>query len=80
MNTSVMAPPCWSTASLGHSTATSTLELSALEEHLKLCRRACGRLFALQCLLEAFDRFVAARFITTLMTVTLMITMSVLVR
>jgi hypothetical protein len=58
--------PAWSTASFGHAADTLPLELSALKEHLKLCRRCRGRLFALQCIADKLNGFVAARFVTTL--------------
>ena len=64
---------------MGDNAGTSPLELSVLEDHLKLCRRSCGRLFALQCMFEALDGFVAARFVTTLMAVALMVGVSSLV-
>lgn len=49
------------------------MELSALGEHLDLCRGAHGRLFALQCAAHAVQGFVAARFVTTLMVLALLI-------
>lgn len=58
--------PCWSTASFGEATETSPVELSALGEHLALCRSLSGRLFALRCALEAARDFVAARVVTSL--------------
>ena len=66
MNTQAIATPCWSTASFGSSADTSSMELFALGEHLDLCKGCRGRLFALRCVAEAVDRFVAARVVTTL--------------
>lgn len=73
MNTNVIAPPCWSTASFGDAADTSPMELSALGEHLDLCRGARGRLFALHCVAQTMHGFVAARFVTTLVVVALLI-------
>lgn len=73
MNIHVIATPSWSTASFGDAADTSPTELSALGEHLDLCRGARGRLFALQCAVQAMHGFVAARFVTTLVVVTLLI-------
>ena len=58
--------PSWSTASFGETVDTSPMELSALGEHMKLCRASCGRLFALRCAVLTLHGFVAARFVTTL--------------
>lgn len=58
--------PFWSTASFGDSTDATPVELSGLSEHLVSCKGVNGRLFTLQCLAEAADRFVAARLVTTL--------------
>ena len=60
------ATPFWSTASFGETANTSPMELSALGEHLDACKGAHGRLFTLQCLAEAVNRFIAARLVTTL--------------
>jgi len=69
MNTNVMATPSWSTASFGDTADTSPMELSALGDHLHLCRGSCGRLFALHCVAQTMHGFVAARFVTTLVVV-----------
>jgi len=66
-------PPNWSTSSFGHAADTSPGERSALGEHLHLCHSAAGRLFALQCGGEALHRFLAARFVTTLVILALLI-------
>lgn len=73
MKTNVIATPSWSTASFGASADTSPMELSALGEHLDLCRGAHGRLFALRCVAQTMHGFVAARFVTTLLVVALLI-------
>lgn len=59
-------PSSWNTASWGGSTDTSPMELFALGEHLRTCRAPHGRLFALRCGAEFVVRFAAARFVTTL--------------
>ena len=73
MNAKVITSPSWSTASFGDSPDTSPMELSALGEHLDLCRGAHGRLFALQCAAQTMHGFVAARFVTTLVVLALLI-------
>ncbi len=65
--------PSWSTASFGDTVDTSPMELSALGEHLHLCRSLSGRLFVLRCGAEAVQGFVAARFVTTVVVLTLVI-------
>lgn len=80
MDTPVRASSRWSTAALGAHAGLSSLELSALVEHLQLCRGLSGRLFALRCMLETLNGFVAARFVTTLVTLTLLIGISAQVR
>jgi hypothetical protein len=67
------AGPNWSTASFGDAVDTSPMELSALGEHLHLCRSLSGRLFVLRCGAEAVQGFVAARFVTTVVVLTLVI-------
>lgn len=57
----------WSTASFGDNPGTSPMELSALGDHVSLCKVLSGRLFPVQCQAEAMHRFVAGRFMTTLL-------------
>ena len=73
MNNELTAPPCWTTASFGDNAETSPMELSALGEHLHACKGSRGRLFALHCVAETMHGFVAARFVTTLVVVALLI-------
>jgi len=73
MNETAAARPCWSTASFGDPADTSPMELSALGEHLHLCRTLSGRLFVLRCGAEAVQGFVASRFVTTLVVLSLLI-------
>ena len=79
MSTHVVTPAFWSTASFGDTADTSPMELSALGEHLDLCKGSRGRLFALQCAAETLNGFVAARFVTTLVMVALLIGVASLV-
>lgn len=69
MNIDVIAGPRWSTASFGDAADTSPMELSALGEHLDLCKAKHGRLLALHCVAQRLHGFVAARFVTTLVVV-----------
>ena len=73
MNVPSIAIPCWSTASFGDTADTSTMELSALGEHLDLCNALAGRLFAVRCVAEVTHAFVAARFVTTLVVIAALI-------
>jgi hypothetical protein len=68
-----MVAPYWSTASFGDAASTLPMELSALGAHLDLCRGSRGSVFALRCFAEALKGFVAARFVTTLVLVALLI-------
>ncbi|MEY2875167.1 MAG: hypothetical protein RLZZ373_2538 [Pseudomonadota bacterium] len=67
MTHSPSAGPHWSTASFGDPADTSPMELSALGEHLDLCRGTRGRLFAAQCRVEAVRGFVASHLLTTVL-------------
>jgi hypothetical protein len=62
----------WSTSSFGATADTSPMELAALGEHLDHCRAAPGGLSVLQYCGERLHGFVAARFVTTLFIVTLL--------
>lgn len=73
MNDDLFAHPSWSTASFGDTVDTSPMELSALGEHLDSCQGSRGRLFAWHCVAETMRGFVAARLVTTLMAVALLI-------
>lgn len=66
MNTDAVVVAPWSTASFGHATGATLLDQSALRQHLDLCRKSCGRLFALQRGAETMHGFLASRFVTTL--------------
>lgn len=73
MNTNFIGHPSWSTASFGHTADTSPLELSALGEHLDLCRGSQSPLFALHCFAQSMHGFVASRFVTTLVVVVVLL-------
>lgn len=72
-------PPFWSTASFGDSPDTSPMELSALGEHLDVCKGTNSRWFTLQCVGEAMNGFIAARFVTTMVVATLLIGVTAMV-
>jgi len=55
------------------------MELSALGEHLRLCHASCGRLFALRCAADTLNSFVAARLVTALAGVGLLVGLAILV-
>jgi hypothetical protein len=67
------AASTWSTSSFGHAADPLPTELDALGEHLHQCRRLSGRLFTLQCGGEAVHRFMAARLVTTVVVLALLI-------
>jgi hypothetical protein len=65
--------PRWATASYGVPADTSPMELSALGQHLDLCRGKHGRLSSLRCAAERVHGFAAARFISTLLVAALLV-------
>ncbi len=60
------ALPRWSTTSAGDSADTQPAELSALGEHVSLCRASGNRFGGLLRGAQAVHGVVAARFVTTL--------------
>ena len=72
MNTNANDDQRWSTASSDHTADTSPMELSALGEHLDRCKGSRGRLFALRSFADTLNGLVAARFVTTLVVVLLL--------
>jgi len=76
MKNNFTAAPHWATSSFAAQGDSLPMELSALGEHLEHCQRLTGRLFALHCAADAVHRFVAPRFVTTLMVATLLIGIS----
>ena len=73
MNDPQVATPSWRTASFGDSADTSPMELHELGDHLDRCKGSRGRLFTLRCVAETLNAFVAPRFVSTLLVVTLLI-------
>ena len=73
MNTELTAGPRWSTSAFATDEHMLTKELSALGEHLEMCKGLTGRLFTLHCLADAVHCFVAPRFVTTLLVATALI-------
>jgi hypothetical protein len=65
--------PRWSTTSVGDSADTRPVELSALGEHVSLCLGAGSRYGALLRGAQAVHGVVAARFVTTLAVVVVVI-------
>ncbi len=49
----------------------SPLEVLDLGAHLRSCRHLRGRLFGARCVSDSVDRFLAPRFVTTLVAVAL---------
>ena len=74
-----LARPRWSTTCFGDSTDTKPMELTALGEHVSLCRAASSRFSGLQCAVHAAHGIVASRFVTTLALVLALIGVVVLV-
>ena len=68
----------WSTSAFARADESPSSQTSTLGEHLGLCRAARGRLFAWRCGVEAMHRFVAARFVTSLLVATVLIGASLL--
>lgn len=79
MNLNLPHSPRWSTASFGDSAHASSVDLLALGEHFNRCKGANNRWHALRCLAEIAHGFIAARFVTSLVVVTLLIGFSTLV-
>ncbi|MDO9285233.1 MAG: hypothetical protein Q7U26_10080 [Aquabacterium sp.] len=65
--------PRWSTTSYGDTTDTGPQALTALGEHVSLCRAASSRFSRLHCGALAVHGLVAARFVTTLAVVAALI-------
>lgn len=65
MSHSTAAGPHWSTASLGVPPGTSAIELSALGEHLALCKSLGGRLLSLKIGVQTMHAFSASHMMTT---------------
>lgn len=76
-NTVVNGPDSWRTASLGGTVDTTPLDLSVLGDHLELCRSTQGHVFALHCVAQTMQGFVASRFVTTLLCIALLVSVAI---
>ena len=63
--------PLWSMACFAERANATGVDLNALGEHVHVCRIPHRRLFALRCVAESFNGFVAARFVTSLLLIAL---------
>ena len=66
MTTHSLPASTWRTASFADSSDSTSVENFALGEHLNVCRRCSGSLFAFQRGAELMHGFFAGRFVTTL--------------
>lgn len=73
MKTSPHFPKSWTTSSFGGQADTSLVDLNALGDHLGACRNTHGHLFALHHAAQTLHGFVAARLVTTLVFLLLII-------
>ena len=79
MTTQSMPSTTWRTASLADSSGLTTVDTSALGEHLDVCRRCSGTFLAIQRGAELIHGFFASRFVTTLALIAVVIGLSSLV-
>ena len=70
MNPPTPTNPFWSTASFGDTPDSLPMELSELGQHMDSCKTP---FFTLQYVGEVVNRFIAARFVTTLVVATFLI-------
>lgn len=70
MTTFTYPSQCWATASDGSAADTLPGELSALGEHLGNCQSTHWNLLGLHCAAQSLRGFMAARFVTTVVLVT----------
>lgn len=73
MNSHHSFSPSWSTASIADAPDTSPMDMSSLSGHFDDCQDSKGRWFSLQCLAESAHGFMAPRFVTSLVTVTVVV-------
>jgi len=76
MRTPDIVPLWWTASRHGVTVDTSPMELSALGEHLATCHDARGHLFALHGAAERMHGFMATRFVTTVVALTLLFSVS----
>lgn len=79
MNPHAILVPVWTTSSLSPLVRPFPVESTALGSHMHTCRGLRGRLFTLHCTQSGWPGFVAARFVTTLMVVMLLMGIVLLV-
>jgi len=79
MKISTSGCPAWSTTAYGDPAETTPKELSALGEHFNLCKDKHWRLNALHDAAASMHGFMAARFVTTLVFISLLATAVLLV-
>jgi hypothetical protein len=71
---SVSTPtPAWNTPALTSGSDAMSNELSALGQHLDVCRQSSGPLFAFHRSAEVAHGFLASRFVTTLVMIAVVI-------
>ena len=63
--------PFWATSSIDGAAETTPMELTALGVHVDRCNGSRGRMFAVYCAADALFGFLAPRFVTTVVVVTL---------
>ena len=73
MKSTVSNSRFWTTASFGGDTDTSPVELTSLGDHLGVCKNPHRHLFALYCIADVTRGFMAARLITTLLGIALLV-------
>ena len=73
MNAHAVTPPRWTTAAISDAADTLPMELSTLSAHVGDCNGCRGRWFTLRCMADAVHRFIAPRFVTTLVIAAAMI-------
>lgn len=79
MTTHFMPSATWRTASFADSLDTTAVDNRALVVHLDVCHRAMGSLFAFRRGAELVHGFLAARFVTTLTLIAVLISVSAVV-
>lgn len=65
--------PQWSTACFADRASAAGADMHALGEHVHVCRIPHRHLFALRCVAESFNGFVATRLVTTVLVVALLV-------
>lgn len=71
-------PGHWDTSSSERTADTSPAELTPLTEQLAECKSMPGRVFALRCFAEAFHRYTAGHFVTTVVVAAILLGVAVL--